>query len=163
MSRAGRFPRRNRAFTLVELLIVVAIIALLAAIALPGMSRAREYAYFTRCKSRLRQICIAFLIFASDNNGRLPEADTQCRIEAYGYPSYCSHYRRIGVPAHEGVFNGGGGGKQLIEKIYSEECPGYYWDGGLSGYPSLMMGRPREKGKYLPIEMLWDPMADVRG
>ena len=44
-------PRHRRGFTLVELLVVIAIIAVLAAIIVPGLSRAREYAYFTVCKA----------------------------------------------------------------------------------------------------------------
>jgi prepilin-type N-terminal cleavage/methylation domain-containing protein len=61
-----------KGFTLVELLVVVAIIALLAAITLPGLTRAREYAYFTTCKNSQRQTAIGFLCSAANNKGKMP-------------------------------------------------------------------------------------------
>ena len=66
-----RGERKRDAFTLVELLVVIAIVALLAALILPGLSRAREYAYFATCKSQQRQIGIGLLIYAADNRGSL--------------------------------------------------------------------------------------------
>ena len=70
--------REREAFTLVELLVVISIIALLASFLLPGLSRAREYAYFTTCKSTLRQIGIGLTIYAGDNRGKMPEAYWRC-------------------------------------------------------------------------------------
>jgi prepilin-type N-terminal cleavage/methylation domain-containing protein/prepilin-type processing-associated H-X9-DG protein len=69
------FTSRNqtgRAFTLVELLVVIAIIAILAALLLPALSRAKEAARATACLSNLRQVGIALQIYMSDNNNRLP-------------------------------------------------------------------------------------------
>ena len=63
---------RRRAFTLVELLTVVAVIALLIALLLPALGKAREMSRRTICMSNLRQQQVAAVTFAADRAGRLP-------------------------------------------------------------------------------------------
>jgi prepilin-type N-terminal cleavage/methylation domain-containing protein len=65
-------------FSLIELLVVVAIVTLLAALVLSGLSRAREYAYFTSCKNNQRQLLIGLLLYAADNRGMTPEGEDYC-------------------------------------------------------------------------------------
>lgn len=63
---------RRRAFTLVELLVAIGIIALLISILLPSLSRARQGATNIQCASNLRTIGQALQLYANDHSGRLP-------------------------------------------------------------------------------------------
>ena len=64
--------RRSRAFTLVELLIVIAIIGVLVGLLMPTVGRARESARRAACLSNLRQVHQSFLLFAEENGGHVP-------------------------------------------------------------------------------------------
>ena len=64
--------RSRQGFTLVELLVVVGIIAILMAILLPALNRARDKARQVQCASNERQIYMLCLMFAQDNKGHLP-------------------------------------------------------------------------------------------
>jgi prepilin-type N-terminal cleavage/methylation domain-containing protein len=68
----GPAPTARRAFTLVELLVVIGIIAVLISILLPAFSRAREQARRTQCLSNLRQIGHALQMYTNENQGFLP-------------------------------------------------------------------------------------------
>jgi len=64
--------RRRAAFTLVELLVVIGIIAVLIALLLPALKKARMSAYVVQCASNQRQIGMAMLCYANDFSGWLP-------------------------------------------------------------------------------------------
>jgi len=68
----GGSRRKESAFTLVELLVVLAIIAVLAGLLLPVFSKAKEAGRATACLSNLRQVGIALQLYTQDNNNRLP-------------------------------------------------------------------------------------------
>jgi len=63
-SRAG--------FTLIELLVVVVVIAIMAAILLPALAKTKEQARGTSCRSNMRQLALAFLMYSEDNSDTFP-------------------------------------------------------------------------------------------
>jgi prepilin-type N-terminal cleavage/methylation domain-containing protein len=86
---------KKRAFTLVELLVVVGIIAMIIALLLPALNRAREGARRVQCASNQRQVLIAM-------------AGYSIVYKTYPYARYVSNYDAVTTRAHyrEG-FNGG--------------------------------------------------------
>ena len=67
-----RQQRLRCGFTLIELLVVISIIALLMSILMPSLGRARELAKKVVCKSNLKQINLAMVMYTYDNNGYFP-------------------------------------------------------------------------------------------
>ena len=77
--RFSREVASRRGFSLIELLVVISIVALLMALALPAMGRARALARQAVCQNRLHQWGLAFAAYAAENSGYYPHADGRDR------------------------------------------------------------------------------------
>jgi prepilin-type N-terminal cleavage/methylation domain-containing protein/prepilin-type processing-associated H-X9-DG protein len=83
---------RKRAFTLIELLVVIAIIAVLMAILMPSLNKAREQGKRAACLGNLKQLQLAWTMYADDNDEKIVNGDTE---------EYTNQYNAGGVHYNE--------------------------------------------------------------
>lgn len=95
----------SAAFTLIEVLVVVAIIALLVAILLPSLSRAREQAHRVQCASNARQINLACIMQAEDNPRKvyISSFDTGDDSLNHIYPKYLKQVKIALCPSTRNI------------------------------------------------------------
>ncbi len=68
---------KYKGFTLVELLVVISIIALLLAILMPSLQKAREQAKRTVCLNHIKTLALSTILYAEDNDGKIPPVATR--------------------------------------------------------------------------------------
>ncbi len=100
--------RRRPAFTLVELMIVITIIALLVAILLPAVGGVLRYADSVRCQSNLKQIAVSVLSYATDYNGAIPPTKVKRQDGTIYYWCNLLAMRDLGVENTAGKTGPGG-------------------------------------------------------
>ncbi len=103
--------RTHSAFTLIELLVVIAIIASLMGVLMPALNRAREQARSVACRSRMRQIAMASIMYTQENDGRFARsshsaAAVGCLRWGPAFMPYLGYGRYEGskTPAWEAAF-----------------------------------------------------------
>src|SRR4051794_28497788 len=95
-SRNRRDPGGRRAFTLVELLVVIGIIAVLISLLLPAITKARNAANNVACLANLRSIGQAMTIYATENGGCIPgSGNTSARFIWFEQVSGSTHTFKI--------------------------------------------------------------------
>jgi len=152
-SRAG-------GFTLIELLVVIAIIAILAAILFPVFARAREKARQTSCLSNLRQLSMAWMMYAQDYN------EMAC-VSYYFSPDFSWEYAWDFTLQWNPDFTVGGTYPGLLTAYTRNQqinqCPSFAgegWGRPQTGYgynTSYIGGDPGAGREPCPLATMYDP------
>jgi prepilin-type N-terminal cleavage/methylation domain-containing protein/prepilin-type processing-associated H-X9-DG protein len=170
----------RRAYSLAELLVVVAIIGVLAGLVLSAVQRVREAAARADCQNRLRQQALAVLNYESAN-GHLPPGSVQGPCPAYGVPDGASHGLWVFVLGHldqaavatlyrrDRPFDAPENWKPVAARIMTLECP----SAPSIGRPVPWLGTPGTAGvaDYGPVDVnpfladiaVIDPAANFSG
>jgi prepilin-type N-terminal cleavage/methylation domain-containing protein/prepilin-type processing-associated H-X9-DG protein len=96
-----QWPDR-RGFTLIELLVVIAIIAILAAMLLPALSRSKRSAQRIVCLNHLKQLAVATVMYATDNESYYPSSNSTNKWPEATRPCY-QDLRLLACPNDESV------------------------------------------------------------
>ena len=131
----------RKGFTLIELLVVIAIIAILAAILFPVFARAREKARQASCESNLKELGLAFKMYASDYDEKnCPAAASAPVIGGNGIwwmillQPYIKNIQILNCPSNpnDGAFCGNAGGACEGTKVPSPDPYRYYGGYGVN-------------------------------
>jgi len=162
--RARLKPLCRKEFTLVELLVVIGIIALLAAMLFPALKKAKDSAKSIACVNNLKQIGTGVLLYVDDNNGWLPYSCNDCEyvflIREYAPPpkdAVVTEWTSLGTGIV--LFPGVSGGIYICPSI-SKVTESPYWNGdaeapyALSSYnvTNRNSNDPKENGCWMVNE-----------
>lgn len=150
-------PRHYRAFTLIELLTVIAIIGVLAGLLLPTLGRARAKARQSACVSNLHQLGLAVNLYADDYRHHLPVAALQPSTDTSGLPAIATLLRPYLGAKHTGALRCPADTEPLDagQTFFAREGSSYSWN-------YLLNGKLIDRAVVTLAELsLWPPiMAD---
>ena len=137
--------KKSKGFTLIELLVVIAIIAILMAILMPALNRAREQGKRAACLSNLKQLQLAWIAYAGDNDDRIVNG------EAYAAADGTCPTPTSGIHAREKWWTG-------------DDCASDYMTGGkLDKQVQLQAIRVGALFPFVPAEKLYACPTGIRG
>ncbi len=154
----------RRAFTLVELLVVIAIIALLMGLLMPALSRARQMAYRMTCGTNLAGIGKAMMVYAHENDTKLPKAGGRSNKWAESIADWQARRRKQAYGLHG---EEGGQGVTVSSSLYllvkfSEVTPGQFNCKGDVDVREFKLADATDVKPDLKLTQAWDfgPMVD---
>lgn len=155
--------KKTTAFTLVEMLVVLAIIAILAGLLLPAISKAKANGQGTACLSNLRQIGIALQMYVGENNNRMPVMGNK----AIGTNSPITNL----VNAVDVVLKGHLGSTNVLqcpsdrERIFEQTGSSYYWNSLLNGQDAsaLKLFGMKYGSEQIPVFFDFEKFHAARG
>src|SRR5688572_23629146 len=119
-------PRLTSAFTLVELLVVIGVIAVLIGLLLPVLSKARAAANRAACLSNIRQLGVGVLMYCNDNGGWFPTSAWGIDPSRIPFPEDWIHWQANRQLDSSAIANYVGHGEKLKSLL---RCPADSADG----------------------------------